>query len=59
MISFQFTVAFHNPVSIQELKQILEQTYGPGTIEVGQGMLVNGIPNNCLVVSNERQQRLA
>lgn len=56
MISFQFTVAFHNPVSVQELERILKQVYGPENVEVGLGLLVNGIPNNCLVVSNEQRQ---
>lgn len=58
MITFQFTVAFHNPVSVQELKQLLALHYGKNNVESGLGLLVNGLPENCIVVSNERRQQL-
>lgn len=58
MITFQFTVAFHYPVSVQELKQVLARHYGQNNVESGLGLLVNGLPENCIVVSNERRQQL-
>lgn len=58
MKSTQFTVAFHIPVDVQELIRILAQQYGLQNIEVGAGILVNGIPQDWIVVANERRSRM-
>lgn len=56
MISKQFTVAFNKAISVRELYEILAKHYGE--VEVGQGILVNGLPNDWIVVSNERPHRM-
>jgi hypothetical protein len=53
MIKTQFTVAFHEPISVQELHRILSTHYGKQNVEVGEGILVNGLPHDWIVVSNE------
>lgn len=53
MITTQFTVAFHKPISVQELQRVLMVYYGIHNVEVGQGMLVNGLPQDWIVISNE------
>lgn len=58
MSSTQFTVAFHKPVSVYELYEILAKHYGKEILEIGEGVLVNGLPINWIVVSNERRSRL-
>jgi hypothetical protein len=58
MIRTQFTVAFHTPISVQELYEVLAQHYGLQHVELGQGLLVNGLPQDWIVIANERQRRL-
>lgn len=58
MIRTQFTVAFHHPVSVQELYEVLVRHYGIPDVELGQGLLVNGLPQDWIVIANERQRRL-
>lgn len=58
MSSTQFTVAFHIPVDVAELYRILAQHYGEKNIEIGAGILVNGLPQDWIVVSNERRIRM-
>lgn len=58
MITFQFTVAYHYPVSVQELRQVLSRVYGEHNVESGKGLLVNGLPEDCIVISNERRQQM-
>lgn len=58
MRTTQFTVAFHIPVDVAELYRILAQHYGKDNIEVGAGVLVNGIPQDWIVVANERRSRM-
>jgi hypothetical protein len=52
----QFTVAFAEPVDVRELKRVLEAWYD--IVEIGSGVTVNGIPNDYLVVHNERPKRM-
>lgn len=54
----QFTVAFLKQVSVQELYAVLSRHYGKENIEVGQGQYINGLPNDWIVISNERPQRM-
>lgn len=58
MISTQFTVAFHSPISVQELYEVLARHYGTPNVESGQGLLVNGLPQDWIVIANERRTRL-
>jgi 23S rRNA A1618 N6-methylase RlmF len=53
MIKSQFTVAFHQPISVQELYRILATYYGIHNVEVGEGVLVNGLPQDWIVIDNE------
>ena len=56
MRAIQVTVAFHQPALVQELAEVLRRHYGD--VEVGEGMLVNGLPVDWIVVSNDRPKRL-
>ena len=53
MIKTQFTVAFHKPISVQELRRILEAYYGTASVALGEGILVNGLPQDWIVISND------
>jgi hypothetical protein len=54
----QFTVAFHKDISVRELYELLARHYGATNVEVGRGKLVNGLPQDWIVVSNERPKRM-
>lgn len=58
MKSTQFTVAFHIPISARELHDILAKHYEQYEVETGQGLRVNGLPNDWIVVSNDRPKRM-
>lgn len=58
MKATQFTVAFHESISVHELYKLLAKHYGVHNVEVGQGKLVNGLPNDWIVISNERPKRM-
>jgi hypothetical protein len=51
----QVVLGFQKPVDTRVLVQILEQLYGKGSVVIGHGSAVNGIPNDWIVVNNERQ----
>ena len=50
----QIVVGFQKPVDVNKLVKMLEEMYGKGTVTVGHGIAVNGIPNDWIVVNNER-----
>lgn len=58
MKATQFTVAFHIAVSVQELHTILAKHYGVPNTELGLGVFVNGLPNDWIVIKNDRSKRL-
>ena len=58
MKATQFTVAFHIAVSVQELQTILARHYGIQNTELGLGVFVNGLPNEWIVIKNDRSKRL-
>lgn len=53
MIATQFTVAFTNPVSVRELYEILARHYGQEIVEVGAGLMINGLPLDWIVVHKD------
>lgn len=57
MKAHQFTVAFVKAVNITELVKVLKQHYGD-SVEVGQGLLHNGVHQDWIVVHNERPNRV-
>lgn len=54
MKTTQVVVGFQKPIDTKTLVKMLEELYGKGSVTVGHGMAVNGIPNDWIVVSNER-----
>ena len=54
MKATQFTVAFHTAVSVQELQAILAKHYGVKNTELGEGVFVNGLPHDWIVIKNDR-----
>jgi uncharacterized protein YejL (UPF0352 family) len=42
------------PITATEIAAILEKHYGP--IDVGQGVLENGLQTNCLYVHNKKKK---
>lgn len=50
----QVVVGFQKPVDTKTLVRMLEEVFGKGTVVLGHGQAVNGIPNDWIVVNNER-----
>jgi hypothetical protein len=50
----QVVLGFQKPVDIATLVKLIEAAYGKGSVTLGQGQAVNGIPNDWIVVHNER-----
>ena len=50
----QVVLGFQKPVDIAALVKLIETAYGKGSVTLGQGQAVNGIPNDWIVVHNER-----
>lgn len=50
----QVVVGFQKPVDVKTLTKMLEEVFGKGTVTIGHGLAVNGIPNDWIVVNNER-----
>ena len=51
----QVTVGFDNAVNINEVAKILAAYYGH--IDVGQGILENGLPFGCIHVANKKRKK--
>lgn len=51
----QVVLGFQKPVDTRVLVQVLQQLYGKDSVTVGHGSAINGIPNDWIVVNNERQ----
>ena len=54
MRTSQLVIGFEMPVTATEIPAILEKHYGP--IDVGQGVLENGLQTNCLYVHNKKKK---
>ena len=54
MRTSQLVSGFEMPVTATEIAAILEKHYGP--IDVGQGVLENGLQTNCLYVHNKKKK---
>jgi hypothetical protein len=54
MRTSQLVIGFEMPVTPREIAAILEKHYGP--IDVGQGVLENGLQTNCLYVHNKKKK---
>lgn len=50
----QVVVGFQKPVDVKALIKLLESAYGKGSVVVGQGQAMNGIPSGWLVVQNDQ-----
>lgn len=50
----QVVVGFQKPVDVKVLVKMLEELYGKDTVTIGHGIAINGIPNDWIVVTNER-----
>ncbi len=50
----QVVVGFQKPVDVKALIKLLESAYGKGSVTVGQGQAMNGIPSGWLVVQNDQ-----
>lgn len=51
----QVVLGFQKPVDTKTLVKVLEAAFGKDSVTVGKGQAVNGIPNDWMVVHNERQ----
>ena len=56
MRASQLVIGFEMPVTATEIAKILEKHYGP--IDVGQGVLENGLQTNCLYVHNKKKKHV-
>jgi hypothetical protein len=56
MRTSQLVIGFEMPVTATEIAKILEKHYGP--IDVGQGVLENGLQTNCLYVHNKKKKHV-
>jgi hypothetical protein len=54
MRTSQLVIGFEMPITATEIAAILEKHYGP--IDVGQGVLENGLQTNCLYVHNKKKK---
>ena len=50
----QLVIGFEMPVTATEIAKILGKHYGP--IDVGRGVLENGLQTNCLYVHNKKKK---
>jgi hypothetical protein len=48
-------IGFEMPVNIAEIAKILTEHYGP--VDVGQGIMENGLNTNCLYVHNAKKKK--
>lgn len=51
--SRQFTVAFEQPIDTALFVAVLQKLYGP--VVIGEGLAVNGIYENWIIVENGRR----
>lgn len=58
MTHIQFNVAFHIPVDARELYEVLAKHYGGDIVELGQGLFVNGLAEDWIVIANDKRPRL-
>ena len=56
MRTSQLVIGFEMPVTAAEIALILQKHYGP--IDVGQGVLENGLQTNCLYVHNKKKKHV-
>ncbi len=55
MLTSQLTIGFDVPVNADEVAAILKKHYG--SVDVGTGILKNGLSQNCLYVHNKRKKK--
>lgn len=53
MKSRQLTIAFDTPEDIEHLAKLLRHVYDNKKVTVGHGTLINGIPQNWILVTDE------
>ena len=56
MRTSQLVIGFEMPVTATEVATILEKHYGP--IDIGRGVLENGLQTNCLYVHNKKKKHV-
>ena len=56
MRTSQLVIGFEMPVTASEIAVILEKHYGP--IDIGRGVLENGLQTNCLYVHNKKKKHV-
>lgn len=52
----QIVIGFEMPVFPADLAAILEKYYGP--VEIGKGLLENGLHTNCLYIRNQKKNHV-
>jgi len=48
-------IGFEMPITVQELAKLLTEHYGP--VDIGQGIMENGLNTNCLYVHNAKKKK--
>lgn len=51
----QIVIGFEMPITVQELAKLLIEHYGP--VDIGQGIMENGLNTNCLYVHNAKKKK--
>ena len=55
MRTSQLVIGFEMPITVQELAKLLTEHYGP--VDIGQGIMENGLNTNCLYVHNTKKKK--
>ena len=56
MRTSQLVIGFEMPVSPAEIAMILKKHYGP--IDIGTGIMENGLATNCLYIHNGKKKNV-
>ena len=55
MRTSQLVIGFEMPITVQELAKLLTEHYG--SVDIGQGIMENGLNTNCLYVYNAKKKK--
>ena len=53
MRTSQLTIGFEMPINPEEIATLLTKHYGP--VDIGMGIVENGLPTNCIYFHNKKK----